>query len=90
MLAAHRAGPLVVGVGAGGLPAAATRVRDAIAARFDARYGEVLGLLGTARRELIARGARDEWRARSDELFDDRFCEAVEDGSLLRRVTAWR
>lgn len=88
--AAHRTGDLVIGVAAGGVPGAAARVRDAIAARFDGRYAEAIGRLGGLRRRLLDAGRRDEWRRAAGELVTPDFCEAVEQGDLAARVTAWR
>ena len=39
-VAAHHAGALVIAVSAGGVPPVASRIRDAVAERFDARYAE--------------------------------------------------
>lgn len=88
-MAAHRAGPLVVGVFAGGAPAAAARIRDAIAARFDGRYGEALAALVSLRRRLISVGTRDRWREAADALAGADFCEQVERGAFAERVAAW-
>ena len=90
-MATHRAGALVVGVSAGGVPGAAARIRDAIAARFDARYAARSARLGDAppraarSRATARRGARS-----SPRLIDDDFCDAVEQGALDERVAAWR
>ena len=89
-MAAHCIGTLTVGVSAGGVPAAAARIRDAIAARFDERYGESLQTLVLARRALLASGEATRWRAASDALIDANFCDAVENGTLSARVSAWR
>jgi siroheme synthase-like protein len=89
MMATHHRGPLTIGVSAGGVPAAAIRIRDAIAERFDARYGDALADLGALRRRTIARGDSDVWRARSAELIDRDFCDAVEHGELPQRIAEW-
>lgn len=89
-MAVHRAGALVVGVSAGGVPGAAARVRDAIARRFDARYAGALDGLATLRRALLDRGASREWRALAAEVIDDDFCDTVETDRLDARVAAWR
>ena len=89
-MAVHRAGGLVVGVTAGGVPGAAARVRDAIACRFDARYAGALDALATVRRELLDRGASSEWRALAADVIDDDFCDTVETDRLGARVAAWR
>lgn len=90
MMAAHRSGGLVVGVSAAGVPGAAARIRDAIARRFDDRYGRALDGLAAIRRSMVDRGARDEWRAIAGDLIDGEFCESVEQGTLDARAAAWR
>ena len=89
VMAAHRRGGLTVGVSAGGVPAAAVRIRDAIGERFDARYADALNALTALRRELIAGGNASEWRRRSAELVDDEFCDTVEQGALGQRIAKW-
>jgi len=89
-VAAHSAGPLVVGVSAGGVPDAASRVRDAIARRFDARYGAALATLVALRRELLDAGDRDGWYAAKRDLVGDDFCETVERGGFAEDVANWR
>lgn len=88
-MATHRAGGLVIGVSAGGVPAAATRIRDAIAARFDARYAEAVETLAAARRARLAED-RGAWATESAAVVGDDFCDRVEDGTLVDRVRAWR
>jgi len=89
-MATHRAGHLVVGVSAGGVPGAAARIRDAIARRFDARYASALELLGTLRRDSLARGDAKSWRDLSSGVIDEEFCDSVERGTIDRRVSTWR
>ena len=89
-MATHRAGHLVVGVSAGGVPGAAARIRDAIAARFDSRYAAALELLGALRRSHLARGDGGTWRALSSSAVDEGFCDSVEQGTLDDRVSTWR
>lgn len=89
-MAVHRAGALVVGVSAGGVPGAAARVRDAIADRFDARYAGALDGLASLRRALIERGSSSAWRALAADVIDDKFCETVETDRLGARVAEWR
>lgn len=89
-MATHRSGHLVVGVSAGGVPGAAARIRDAIAARFDSRYAAALALLGALRRSHLARGEGGTWRALSSSAVDERFCDSVEQGTLDDRVATWR
>ena len=89
-MAMHRAGSLLVGISAGGVPGAAARIRDAISARFDSRYSRALAELATVRRALLDRGEGATWRARSADLLGDDFCEAVERGDVERTVATWR
>lgn len=87
--AVHRAGPLVIGVSAGGVPAAAARVRDAIAGGVDARLGEAVERLGELRSRLLAAGDAQRWRAASAELVGADFVAAVERGTFAERVQRW-
>jgi len=87
--AVHRAGDLVVAVTAGGVPAVAARVRDAIAARFDARYGRAASRLAALRTRLLADGRDAEWRTASSVVVGDDFCAAVESGAFDERVARW-
>ena len=89
VMAAHHRGPLTIGVSAGGVPAAALRIRDAIAERFDARYGDALSELKALRKRLIAVGEAHRWREKSPELINDEFCDAVERGELSGRIAQW-
>lgn len=86
MVAVHRSGPLTVGVAAGGVPRAAARIRDAIAARFDARYGDALAALARERSRLIAEEGSEAWRAVSETIMGESFCEDVESGRLQARM----
>ena len=89
-MATHRSGALVVAVSAGGVPGAAARIRDAIAARFDSRYARALAQLSAVRRALLDRGDGAVWRTRADEILDADFCDAVESGAVSDRVASWR
>ena len=88
--AVHRAGTLTVAVSAGGVPAAAGRIRDAIAARFDARYGTALEHVAELRTRLLREGRREAWREASAALTGADFCDAVERGALAARIAQWR
>lgn len=88
-MATHRAGDLVIGVSAGGVPPAATRIRDAIAVRFDGRYARAIHVLRMRRRSLLDAGKRAEWARAVSELVDERFCARVESG-VLGEADAWR
>ena len=90
MAAAHVVGDLVIGVTAGSVPAAAVRIRDAIAARFDGRYAESLRALGALRRRFLGEDRRQEWKEASASLAGDEFCDLVERGELTTRVATWR
>ena len=48
-MAIHRAGQLTVGVSAGGVPAAAARIRDEIGAQFDGRYAALIDKMAAER-----------------------------------------
>ena len=88
-MATHRRGGLVVGVSAAGVPGAAARIRDAIAGRFDERYGRALERLARVRRILLDRGEGARWRAVAGAAIDGDFCESVERGTLDDRVPSW-
>jgi precorrin-2 dehydrogenase/sirohydrochlorin ferrochelatase len=77
-VATHRAGPLVIAVSVGGVPTAATRIRDAIAERFDRRYAGALTALIALRRQVLDAGGTDAWRQVDRELVGPDFCERVE------------
>jgi siroheme synthase-like protein len=88
--AVHRAGELVVAVSAGGVPSAATRIRDAIGRVFDSRYSSALRELAQLRRSLLDAGRRDRWRDAAASLAGPDFCEEVESGQLPARIAEWR
>ena len=87
--ATHRAGELTIAVSAGGVPAAAARVRDLVAERVDARYAEVVGRLVEIRRRTIAERGSTAWRAAVERLVGEDFCPAVESGVLMERLATW-
>jgi precorrin-2 dehydrogenase/sirohydrochlorin ferrochelatase len=89
-MATHRSGGLVFGVSAGGVPGAASRIRDAVAARFDSRYSRAVADLAALRRSLLDRGEGHRWRTHAAELLDERFCEHVEQGTVAERLASWR
>jgi precorrin-2 dehydrogenase/sirohydrochlorin ferrochelatase len=88
-MATHRAGSVVVGVSTG-VPAAAARLRDAIAERFDARYAVALEELSTTRDALLASGQGARWRALSAEVLGVGFCESVDADTFHGRMAPWR
>jgi len=87
--ATHRAGDLVIGISAGGVPSAAVRIRDSLAARFDDRYGNAVAALASLRRRLIDGGAAESWNRAAEAIIDDRFCERVERGTIDSEVAQW-
>jgi siroheme synthase-like protein len=88
-MALHRSGDVTIAVSAGGVPGAASRIRDAIAERFDGRYERAISALRGLRTRLIARGG-ENWRDAAPKLLADDFCSAVEDGSFSERIESWR
>jgi siroheme synthase-like protein len=88
-MAVHRSGDVTIAVSSGGVPGAAARIRDAIAARFDGRYGQAVSALRGLRSKLIASGD-DRWSDAAPKLIGDDFCNSVEDGSLTAKVDSWR
>jgi precorrin-2 dehydrogenase/sirohydrochlorin ferrochelatase len=90
VMASHKRGPLTVAVNAGGVPSAALRIRDAIAERFDARYGNAIEELVVLRRQMLNAGNAERWRACADAVIGEDFCDAVEGGSLAQRLAPWR
>ena len=88
--ATHRAGDLVIGISAGGVPNAAARIRDSLAARFDDRYGSAVATLASLRRRLIDGGDADAWHRASEALIDEGFCERVERGAIEGEAERWR
>ncbi len=89
-VAVQRSGDLVIGVSAGGVPRAAARIRDAIAARFDDRYAEALHALAGLRRRLLAAGDRAGWQRALETFVGEEFCARVEAGGFAAEVAAWR
>lgn len=88
--ATHRAGELVIGISAGGVPNAAARIRDSLAMRFDDRYGHAVAALATLRRRLVDAGDSDTWHRAADSLIGDDFCTRVENGTLESEAEQWR
>jgi siroheme synthase-like protein len=89
-VAQRTSGALLVAVGANGVPAAASRVLDAITSRFDARYGAALEALRQLRERLLESDERSAWESASAELLGADFCNRVEDGRLLSEAREWR
>jgi siroheme synthase-like protein len=88
-MAVHRSGDVTIAVSSGGVPGAASRIRDAIAERFDGRYERAVSALRGLRSRLLASGG-NEWRDAAPKLVGDDFCRSVEDGSFAAKVESWR
>ena len=88
--AVHRAGDVLIAVVAGGVPRAASRIRDLIAELIDGRYGRAVDVLGNLRRDLLDRGDRAAWRNASSQLIGENFRADVESGCIATKVDAWR
>jgi len=88
-MAIHRSGDVTIAVSSGGVPGAASRIRDAIAERFDGRYERAVSPLRSLRSRLIA-GDENRWPAAAPTLLGDDFCSSVEDGSFTERLDSWR
>ena len=87
--ATHRRGELLVAVTAGGVPAVAARVRDALAERFDERYANAIRELAAVRAQMLAEGDRAGWRHAVDRLVRDGFCERVDSGEFAEEMARW-
>lgn len=88
-MALHRSGDVTIAVGAGGVPGAAVRIRDAIAQRFDGRYERAVSTLRGLRARL-SEGGSDRWKLVAPKLTGDDFCSSVEDGSFNEKLDQWR
>lgn len=90
MPAVLRSGDITVAVNAGGVPTAARRIRDAIAARVDDRYAAAIAALAGLRHTLLGAGRRERWTEAADALIGRDFCEQVESGRFAASVERWR
>lgn len=88
-MALHRSGDLTIAVSTGGVPGAAARIRDDLAARFDARYDRALSALRRLRQKLRTDDGGG-WDKAAGALITDDFCESVEKGTFNEKVAAWR
>ncbi len=88
--ATHRAGELVIGISAGGVPNAAARIRDSLAERFDDRYATAVSALATLRRRLLDAGDSGAWHRAADSLIGDDFCDRVENDLIVNEAERWR
>jgi len=88
--AVHRSGDIVVAVTAGGVPAVAARIRDAVASSIGEQYGVAVAQLAALRRSLIDRGDRERWHEASAAIVSADFNEAVKAETISARIDAWR
>ena len=88
--AVHRAGDVVVAVTAGGVPAAAARIRDDIAGKIDVRYADAMRELSSLRRALIDGDDRGKWLSAAAALIGENFCDRVESGQFAEALAEWR
>lgn len=88
--AVHRAGDIVIAVTTGGVPTAATRIRDALGRVIDERYANAVRELATLRQSLLDRGERDRWTDATTTLVGPDFCEQIESGCFGSRIAEWR
>lgn len=89
-MAVHRAGPVTIGVSAGNVPSAAGRIRDAVAARFDDRYGDAVAACARLRAEILAEGGSAEWAKIHPSLIRADFCARVENATFSEGLAACR
>jgi len=89
-MAIHRTGLLAIGVSTGGVPAAAVRIRDAIADRFDSRYGDALSACTEIRSGILAEAGSAEWAEVGSSVINKDFCDRVENGTFVKGVEECR
>ena len=87
-MAVHRCGDIVIGVVAGGVPAAAGRIRDALAKRIDRRYAAAIDALRRVRFRAQATKP-EEWAKLQEKLIGTEFCEDVESGKFAEGAAEW-
>lgn len=87
-MAIHRCGDIVVGVVAGGVPAAAARIRDAIAKKIDGRYAAAIDALRRVRFRAQATKPED-WAGLQEKLIGPEFCDKVESGKFTEGASEW-
>ena len=85
-MSVHRTGTLAVGVSAGRVPAAAMRIRDAIAERFDSRYAEALAACAETRSKSLEEPRSSEWIDVSSALIGKDFCDRIESGTFAQEA----
>lgn len=85
-LAIHRSGSLTIGVSAGGVPGAASRIRDEIGKRFDSRYADAIESLHRLRESRRSAG---DWPLVAAVVLAQDFCDSVEAGAISGRLSQW-
>ncbi len=89
-LAVHRVGDVTIGVSADGVPNAARRIRDSIAARIDSKYSDAVKQCSELRDRVLSTNGTEEWRRIAGDLIDEKFCESIEDGTFSDKAARWR
>ena len=89
-MAVHRAGAVAIGVSAGNVPSAAGRIRDAIAARFDERYGDAVAGCAELRSKILEEQGSGTWAGIHPSLIGADFCARVENATFSEELAACR
>ncbi len=89
-MAVHRAGSVAIGVSAGNVPSAAGRIRDAIAARFDERYGDAVAGCAELRSKVLQEQGTAGWSKIHPGLIGSDFCARVENATFSEELAACR
>lgn len=89
-MAVHRAGSVAIGVSAGNVPSAAGRIRDAIAARFDERYGDAVAGCAELRSKVLEEQGSGAWATIHPSLIGADFCARVENATFSEELAACR
>jgi siroheme synthase-like protein len=89
-MAVHRAGSVAIGVSAGNVPPAAGRIRDAIAARIDERYGDAVAACAELRSKVLAEQGSSGWAKIHPGLIGPDFCARVENATFSEELAACR
>ena len=89
-MAVHRAGSIAIGVSAGNVPSAAGRIRDAIAARIDERYGDAVAACAELRSKVLEEQGRGGWAKVHPGLIGPDFCARVENATFSEELATCR
>ncbi len=87
--ATHRDGPVLVAVYAGGVPAAAMQIRDAVARLVGSRVSVAVQRLARLRSARLTSGDAASWREASRELVGEDFLDSIANGEFDRRFERW-